>query len=432
MKNRFPSGLAAILLLLMAAADVCWGLRFAHIPITVDTEILIVGQPSKLTCDYVKFRFETVREIKWFAGYNGMKMKMFSHNIGTGEKEGSAISFIETEKATDTSLTVTLTEFREPQMTIGCEIQVLRDSGGTVRHSKKYKEQVVSVADVQNHQLVVKMGATSDNSPASMRKATLGRSLTTSCISRGTNPVASLTMTMNGEDISDKRGGRMDAEVFSDSRGLAKGVTAYLDTVAADDFDSSNLIVVECSAKINDHFLAKKKLVLRKDEGFETRPMRTQKSSRDWMHAPQQTPMARQGLNSEVIGSTLLEMLDPGRHVHPGIPYDFYSGYIVVVADHLASGQRVGRYRAPLPSTTLIGQLPHRVASALSREQRGRFEETDEEHTLKMKIPPVDVLNILGNLGYRVIGTSSPEAKQMVWTLELKDFEKFASHANGL
>ena len=131
-----------------------------------------------------------------------------------------------------------------------------------------------------------------------------------------------------------------------------------------------------------------------------------------------------------MIGSSLLDMLDPSRHVHPGIPYDFYSGYIVVSAERMTG---LNRYSSRYAYATVVrGQLPQRVASALSQEHRGRYEETEEEHTIRIKLPPVDVLNILGNLGYRVIGTTSPEKGHMLWTLELKDFEKFASHGNDI
>ena len=36
---------------------------------------------------------------------------------------------------------------------------------------------------------------------------------------------------------------------------------------------------------------------------------------------------------------------------------------------------------------------------------------------------PVDVLNLLGKHGYRVIGFTAEADQKMVWTLEQKDFE---------
>lgn len=51
-------------------------LRFDSEPVTADTGVLTVNNPSKLTCNYVKFSTENVREIIWYAGYNGMKTKV--------------------------------------------------------------------------------------------------------------------------------------------------------------------------------------------------------------------------------------------------------------------------------------------------------------------------------------------------------------------
>ncbi len=51
-------------------------LRFDTEPVTADTGVLTVNNPSKLTCNYVKFSTENVREIVWYAGYNGMKTKV--------------------------------------------------------------------------------------------------------------------------------------------------------------------------------------------------------------------------------------------------------------------------------------------------------------------------------------------------------------------
>ena len=41
---------------------------------------------------------------------------------------------------------------------------------------------------------------------------------------------------------------------------------------------------------------------------------------------------------------------------------------------------------------------------------------------------PVEVLNILGGLGYRVIGSSQADTGKVVWTLEQKQFDQLPSH----
>jgi len=42
-----------------------------------------------------------------------------------------------------------------------------------------------------------------------------------------------------------------------------------------------------------------------------------------------------EGYGADVIHSRLLDLLDPAKHMHPGIPYDFYSGYILMVAKNV-------------------------------------------------------------------------------------------------
>ena len=92
------------------------------------------------------------------------------------------------------------------------------------------------------------------------------------------------------------------------------------------------------------------------------------------------------GYDAEVIGNTLLDMVDPKRHVHPGIPYDFYSGYIIVSADPMvAAGGVIPQfdYRGnSKDKTNVVGELPSTVKTALE-ELRGKFEQVrPAKHTL--------------------------------------------------
>ena len=69
LRNLREMKLASTLLSIALLAAAAEGFRFAHFPITIDTDFLIVGKPSTVTCNYVKKRVEKVREITWFAGY---------------------------------------------------------------------------------------------------------------------------------------------------------------------------------------------------------------------------------------------------------------------------------------------------------------------------------------------------------------------------
>ena len=43
---------------------------------------------------------------------------------------------------------------------------------------------------------------------------------------------------------------------------------------------------------------------------------------------------------------------------------------------------------------------------------------------------PVDVLNLLGQHGYRVIGFTAESDQKMVWTLEQKDYDQLTEQHN--
>jgi len=120
----------------------------------------------------------------------------------------------------------------------------------------------------------------------------------------------------------------------------------------------------------------------------------------------------------------LLNMIDPRRHTHFGVPYDFYSGYILMVAKVPDIGSNFGSRRINQQSTQsvqLYGQLPNGVIRELQTTQR-RFQEISDKK-YKLEMDPVDMLNLLGNHGFRAIGSTSTADQKIIWTLEQRDFE---------
>ena len=57
------------------------------------------------------------------------------------------------------------------------------------------------------------------------------------------------------------------------------------------------------------------------------------------------------------INQRLIKLLDPSEHKHPGIPYDFYSGYIIMVANNADTGS----------TTFLYGSLSYDMVTFLQR-----------------------------------------------------------------
>ena len=75
----------------------------------------------------------------------------------------------------------------------------------------------------------------------------------------------------------------------------------------------------------------------------------------------------------------LMELIDPRKHMHVGIPYDFYSGYILMVANNIYgidSGSAYGsRSPANIPMTHLYGQLPTSLIRELQTTYSRKFQQ---------------------------------------------------------
>ena len=71
----FSANSKLIVFLLVAILSVD-GLRFKQPAITASSDFLMVNVPARLTCNYLKYVSEKVREITWYAGYNGMEQKV--------------------------------------------------------------------------------------------------------------------------------------------------------------------------------------------------------------------------------------------------------------------------------------------------------------------------------------------------------------------
>ena len=62
-----------------------------------------MGRPTRLHCNYVKQRQDTVDSIKWTVGYSRFKSTIFEFNVETGKKDTTPNSFltVDGDSATD-------------------------------------------------------------------------------------------------------------------------------------------------------------------------------------------------------------------------------------------------------------------------------------------------------------------------------------------
>merc|ERR1711936_415445 len=254
--TRSPLKMTLLLqtLLLVSIFGLSLGLRFSHVPITVESDVILINKPTELTCNYVKFRTETVREINWYMSYQGFSAKVFTYHLSTGKKVDSIYSHIKTDgnTATENKLTVRLTEFRGNPMNVKCEVEVLRDNGyGKLSSSKKEAEVPITVVDSTNHQMTVKKGAWSENNQGSMTQyqASLNEPLIVSCASLNVNPSPNLTLTLNGrpwEEISHSASVQDASPNSYSSSSSTKVVEGRVNTVIDSMFTSNQVLDIEC------------------------------------------------------------------------------------------------------------------------------------------------------------------------------------------
>jgi len=435
-------------LILIFVTDLSLALRFGNIPITVDSDVILVNKPTLLKCNYVKFRTETVREINWFISYKGFSAQIFNFMVSTGQKKNSIYSHIRTDgdTATEDELTVTFPEFRGTPVTVGCEVKVLRDNGyGKLSTLQKRAELPVTVVDTLSHSMTLKNGKWDSSNYINQFEASVGQPLLVSCISKNANPSPNLTLYLNDQPWEATSGTSAIQEVRLGVPSGTKVIEGRMDTVYDQMFNAQGILNIECKAMFKDFMIEKKQLGLKKKRRqivSESQFARPSAFGHNQIDNNSGSSGGRKGrvvqnsnghLDNNLIHSRLLDLLDPAKHMHPGIPYDFYSGYILMVAKNVDMddddndvttggyyGSR-GNSRSPAPTTHLYGQLPGKVVMDLQRNY-GRFRKVTDEK-FKIEMNPVDVLNMLGNHGYRVIGFTAEADRKMVWTLEQRDFE---------
>ena len=122
----------------------------------------------------------------------------------------------------------------------------------------------------------------------------------------------------------------------------SKVIEGRMDTVYETFFSSSGVMKIECKAMFKDFMIDKKELGLRKKQKqIVSQNSYSRPSTFGYGGNTQNERQGRivhsnqEGYNVNMIHSRLLDLLDPKKHMHPGIPYDFYSGYILMVAKNV-------------------------------------------------------------------------------------------------
>lgn len=264
----------------------------------------------------------------------------------------------------------------------------------------------VTVVDSANHIMTLKNGKWDTSSLGNLNQfeASVGQPLLVSCISRNANPAPNLTLTLNGQPWEETSATSRIEEIRIGVPTGSKVIEGRMDTVYQSMFNADGVMAIECKANYQDYVVDKKQLGLRASSRQivsdlpRGRPsaLNYQEAPRHGYHQDRQGRIVHhsdEGHDADVIHNRLLDLLDPARHMHPGIPYDFYSGYLLMVAKNVDidgendvnTGSYYGSSRgnpAPEVSTHLYGKLPDSAYLDLQRNY-GRFRKVSLSKIIK-------------------------------------------------
>ena len=302
-----------------------------------------------------------------------------------------------------------------------------------------------------NHELIMKPD------PELGMNAAPGKPLKVACLSRGSSPPPLLSILINGKNVTEiYSGGVEDMDTGSKLDYAIVGSLRY----PTEDFFKNDVMKVECLAHYEDFLFDKKELSLQKldsrNSAYGTGPVAPGAARRNWNSGTNDNYYndpygsnsrydddddntgygghssggnSRQGkvssgYQTNDIHDTLMQLVDIARNANPGIPQDFFAGYIIMHTDNI-NPDSVSNNHGYGASTnnkyvTILGELPYDVEQSLSQNY-GKVNKISEKK-MRVKLEPSEVLNLMGNLGYRVIGASGGHGNSYIWTMERRNF----------
>lgn len=340
--------------------------------ITVSGGMFRVGEQSKLDCNFIKWKQETISKVEWSLGYSGVSTNFFTYS-SSGQKEinnNSPYFTVDQYSSAERTTGLMLRDDRETEVTVCCRVEAVRDSGygdlKMVDNQKCSSFPVISGATVPELRLTVR-----DN------HLRIGETLHYSCqVDNG--GTADIVVSINGDEINRER-----------YNNHLNSSTSVLNDHFNQNRDSLSL---ECSARNGDTVLVQKTQEIRR----KVTPVYPQ-------HTTQRTQMAR----------SARFFSEPQAHVsHGNVPCHSY----ILVEEGSTEVSIVGWLTQ---GSVIKGELPADIQEFIAehmnlRKIGNRYETTEEA---------VQVLNVLGYNGFSVVGMGTNILNRLTWTLERKYFE---------
>eukprot|EP00092_Neocalanus_flemingeri_P033114 GFUD01036009.1.p1 GENE.GFUD01036009.1~~GFUD01036009.1.p1 ORF type:complete len:373 (-),score=93.53 GFUD01036009.1:234-1352(-) len=352
----------------------CFSIKL--IGVNLKSGVLHVGRTTELTCDYLKWKQEQLYSVTWSVKYPGVKSNFFEYQAdGSKDAPSSAFIQVDEDSSQEQVVNMMILDGQEEQVSICCEVKVLRDSGyGSMKPLRKEKCTDIKVI-AGGKPLEVDIWS-------SHNQAEVGDTMDLVCKAKeAQNPEPEFAIRVNGEEIiGEIINNRLEARVSVNEEHF--NPTRRSIGYRPQNSFVSNTILVECLGKFGQHVAANSSMTIKRG----SKPARLTGGS-----GGQQVDRKAKHLNHP----------DQHREHQKGVPCHSY----IIVESSFNKG------------AVIRGQVSEEVLEDIPLPTKTAAERLETSEDV------VAVLNILGYHGYKVVGVGNSMDNRMVWTLERRYYE---------
>jgi len=330
-------------------------IKFSAEGVSVPDGVLRVDQATELECNYIKWVQESLASVTWSIQYSGVKTDFFVYKPTNKEvKPGMSMLSVDATNSEDKVVNMRLTDGQEREVVICCDVKVLRDQGyGSM--TTKHKEKCSAPIRVEQTRRLLPTRRPPYISADVPESGTVGETVQLVCNAGNHESWHSLRLMVNGETLRNIRAHTVQYSLPLRQTHFTSSSSRYGQEEA----------VVSCLIMERGSPIANDTRIIRKEDPDILAPLHE----------------APGGGNSR-----------PTRY--PPQP----RMYLVLEETYTGGSRLLGRV-----ADSVMEEIPNPSITAVN--------------VLETSLSPVELLDILGFSGHRVVGVSSKH-NRMVWTLE--------------
>merc|ERR1712055_83276 len=342
-------------------------IKFFAEGVSVPDGVPRVDEATELGCKYIMWRQESLASVTWSIQYSGVKTDFFVYKPFNKEgKPGMSMLSVDATNSEDKMVNLRLTDGQEDEVVICCDVKVLRDDGyGSMTTKQKEKcSAPIRVEDQSRarHNLV----SISADVPES---GSVGETVPIVCNARNLDVYHSLRLMVNGRTLREIRDHTVQYSLPLHQTHFTSSSSRYGQEEA----------VVSCLVKDQRGLtIANDTRIIRKEESERVAPMQSWDQPR--------FGNSRDGRDFPTTQSG-------------GQPSGIARHSYLILEETYSGGSR------------LLGRIVDSVIEGIPNPSR------TADNILETSLTPIELLDVLGFSGHRVVGASSKNNK-MVWTLE--------------